>query len=85
MLGAAATDAEPDVQPAGPTFSLQLSCNASKDIGAPPASDRICVSLQLTLLTGSSHRKPECEHLPVSRVVMYSISLLGCFVCMYKA
>ena len=26
-----------------------------------------------------------CEHLPVSRVVMYSISLLGCFVCMYKA
>ena len=26
-----------------------------------------------------------CEHLPVSRVVMYSLSLLGCFACMYKA
>ena len=26
-----------------------------------------------------------CEHLPVSRVVMYSISLLVCFACMYKA
>ena len=26
-----------------------------------------------------------CEHLPVSRVVVYSISLLGCFACMYKA
>ena len=29
--------------------------------------------------------KTLCEHLPVSRVVMYSISLLGCFACMYKA
>ena len=26
-----------------------------------------------------------CEHLPVSRVVMYSISLLVCFACLYKA
>ena len=26
-----------------------------------------------------------CEHLPVSRVVMYSISLLVCFASMYKA
>ena len=26
-----------------------------------------------------------CGHLPVSRVVMYSISLLGCFACMYRA
>ena len=26
-----------------------------------------------------------CEHLPVSRVVMYSLSLLGCFACMYRA
>ena len=26
-----------------------------------------------------------CEHLPVSRVVMYSLSLLVCFACMYKA
>ena len=26
-----------------------------------------------------------CEHLPVSRVVMYSISLLVCFACMYRA
>ena len=26
-----------------------------------------------------------CEHLPVSRVVMYSVSLLVCFACMYRA
>ena len=26
-----------------------------------------------------------CEHLPVSRVVMYSMSLLVCFACLYKA
>ena len=36
-------------------------------------------------LMQSLQSKGHCEHLPVSRVVMYSISLLGCFACMYKA
>ena len=33
----------------------------------------------------TTREQVECEHLPVSRVVMYSISLLVCFACMYKA
>ena len=50
---------------------------------------RVCIYiyiyLYLFMYIHTRTCKCMCEHLPVSRVVMYSISLLVCFACMYRA
>ena len=56
------------------------------DIWALTWTRTVCkIMVFWAVLEVSGHCFTYCEHLPVSRVVMYSISLLVCFACMYKA